>query len=73
HEHPDTAPAGANDFSCTPAPDHPEPVVLAHGTDASADADWAALSPMLAADGYCLFALNYGGAPGADSYGTADN
>ncbi|QYB04127.1 alpha/beta fold hydrolase [Rhodococcus sp. USK10] len=72
HDHPGSAPAGSNDFSCTPSADHPEPVVLAHGTDASAYADWAALSPMLAADGYCVFALDYGGAPGADSFGTED-
>ncbi|QHE69763.1 esterase/lipase family protein [Rhodococcus sp. WAY2] len=70
--HPGSAPAGSNDFSCTPAPEHPEPVVLAHGTDASAYTDWAALSPLLAADGYCVFALNYGGKPGADTYGTED-
>ena len=31
-------------------------------TDTEAYADWAALSPALAADGYCVFALNYGGA-----------
>ncbi|MCQ4118562.1 esterase/lipase family protein [Rhodococcus tibetensis] len=70
--HPNSAPAGSNNFSCVPTPEHPEPVVLAHGTDASAYTDWAALSPLLAADGYCVFALNYGGAPGADTYGTED-
>lgn len=61
HAHPGSAPAGSNDFGCVPSAAHPRPVVLAHGTDTEAYADWAALSPALAADGYCVFALNYGG------------
>ena len=58
HAHPGSAPAGSNDFGCEPSATHPRPVVLAHGTDTEAYADWAAMSPALAADGYCVFALN---------------
>lgn len=70
--HPGSAPFGANDFDCRPSAAHPYPVILVHGTDANAYGDWAALSPLLVADGYCVFALNYGGAVGAHNYGTED-
>ncbi|MDJ0114222.1 lipase, partial [Rhodococcus erythropolis] len=43
HAHPGSAPAGSNDFACEPSATHPRPVVLAHGTDTEAYADWAAL------------------------------
>ncbi|MBF6332182.1 esterase/lipase family protein [Nocardia transvalensis] len=70
--HPNAAPQGANDFGCRPRADHPRPVVLAHGTDASAYSDWSVIAPQLARAGFCVFALNYGGKPGATSYGTED-
>ncbi|WP_405742833.1 alpha/beta fold hydrolase [Streptomyces sp. NBC_01525] len=52
--------AGANDWHCTPSAAHPYPVVLAHGTLANAGANWVALAPTLANQGYCVYALNYG-------------
>ncbi|MFD4181169.1 esterase/lipase family protein [Rhodococcus sp. NPDC058514] len=70
--HPGAAPPGSNDFSCKPSAAHPRPVILAHGTDASAYSDWSAISPALKAAGYCVFALNYGGKPGGDAFGTED-
>ncbi|WP_459546967.1 esterase/lipase family protein [Nocardia sp. X0981] len=70
--HPDAVPQGVNDFSCVPDAAHPRPVVLAHGTDASAYTDWSVIGPRLVGQGYCVFALNYGGKPGAVSFGTED-
>ena len=55
-----TAPAGANNFSCRPSAEHPDPVVLVHGLGATMAENWAYLSPILAAHGYCVFALTYG-------------
>ncbi|HKT04091.1 MAG TPA: alpha/beta fold hydrolase [Rugosimonospora sp.] len=62
---PGAAPPGANDWSCTPTAAHPDPVVLVHGTFGNMTDSWQALSALLANDGYCVFALNYGG--GADT------
>ncbi|QLY32185.1 alpha/beta fold hydrolase [Nocardia huaxiensis] len=58
----DPVPALGEPAACTPAPNHPYPVVLLHGTmdDASA---WNALAPRLTAAGYCVFAPSYGAYP----------
>lgn len=70
--HPNSAPAGSNNFGCRPSAKHPRPVLLAHGTDTEAYADWAAVAPQLAADGHCVFALNYGGDPVKDTFGVSN-
>jgi triacylglycerol esterase/lipase EstA (alpha/beta hydrolase family) len=62
--HPGSAPPGSNNFSCHPSAAHPYPVVLVHGTFGDMTDSWQALSPLLANNGYCVFALNYGGSPG---------
>ncbi len=54
-----TSPPGANDFECRPSAEHPRPVVLVHGLLLS-QAFWQTLSPLLANNGYCVFALTYG-------------
>lgn len=75
---PDTDPAGANDWSCHPSAEHPDPVVLVHGTIDNKTYDWYTLAPLLHNEGYCVFALNYGadgvhvGLPGSTrTYGVA--
>ncbi|MGW5382763.1 esterase/lipase family protein [Nocardia sp. NPDC003963] len=70
--HPNAVPRGVNDFGCVPDAAHPRPVILAHGTDASVYTDWSVIGPQLVDEGFCVFALNYGGVPGAGTYGTED-
>lgn len=62
---PTIAPPGANDWNCKPSDKHPNPVLLSNGTTANAYENWANLSQKLANAGYCVFAGNFGGAPGS--------
>jgi len=62
---PDTPPPGANNWSCQLTAAHPDPVILVHGTFANMDDNWQAASPLLADNGYCVYAFNYGGASSA--------
>lgn len=64
---PTVPPPGANDWSCEPSTAHPSPVVLVHGTLANMNNSWRGASPLLKNNGYCVFALNYGGATPDDS------
>lgn len=63
------SPPGANDWSCKPSADHPQPVVLVHGTFGDMSDSWQALSPLLVDHGYCVFALNYASYAGSGSLG----
>lgn len=54
------------------ARDGQPPVVLVHGTFANARRAFSSLAPVLKADGYCLFALNYGRPGMLAANGTAD-
>ncbi|MGD0698677.1 MAG: alpha/beta fold hydrolase [Trebonia sp.] len=58
---PDTPPPGANNGSCQLTAAHPDPVILVNGTFANMDDNWQAASPLLADNGYCVYAFNYGG------------
>ncbi|RHW26464.1 alpha/beta fold hydrolase [Nocardioides immobilis] len=62
--HVDADPPGGNDWSCRPTAAHPRPVVLVHGTLGNKNTNWQAYSPLLANNGYCVFSLTYGVAPG---------
>lgn len=58
--HPDGLPAGMDDWSCRPSAAHPRPVILLPGTLWTLQSSFAAMSPILANAGYCVFGLNYG-------------
>ncbi|HEY2773109.1 MAG TPA: alpha/beta fold hydrolase [Candidatus Binatia bacterium] len=50
---------GANN-GCKPTAAHPYPVVLVHATFADEGSNWVTLAPLLANNGYCVYAFNYG-------------
>ncbi|MGL4306267.1 MAG: esterase/lipase family protein [Mycobacteriaceae bacterium] len=57
---PGGSPAGSNEWNCVPTKEHPEPIVLVHGTGAGAQTNWGTYAPLLKNEGYCVFALTYG-------------
>jgi triacylglycerol lipase len=63
--HADADPPGANDWACRPSAAHPEPVVLVHGLLGNKNTNWQTFAPLLANNGYCVYALTYGVTPGA--------
>jgi len=69
HASPTASPPGANNWACRPPAAHPDPVILVHGTFGDMSDSWQALSPLLANQGYCVFALNYGSYNGSGSLG----
>ena len=65
---PQTPPPGANDFGCKGTAAKP-PVILVHGTWENQKDNWAAFSPFLKNNGYCVFTFNYGGNITDTTYG----
>jgi triacylglycerol esterase/lipase EstA (alpha/beta hydrolase family) len=53
-------PTGANDWSCKPSAERPEPVVIVHGTFGDRKSLLDNLSAAMVDDGYCVFSLDYG-------------
>ncbi|OZD74707.1 lipase [Rhodococcus sp. 05-339-2] len=70
--HPGVTPPGANNFSCVPSAQHPEPVVLVHGFLENSYDNWASLSPTLAEAGYCVFAIDYGNTGPVRAFGALE-
>ncbi len=66
---PGASPAGSNNWRCRPAAAHPDPVVLVHGLGATMAENWGTIAPLLADNGYCVFALTYGLDPGEQYVG----
>ena len=56
----DADPPGANIWTCQPSAAHPEPVVLVPGTGGNKNDNWQTYAPLLADNGYCVYALTYG-------------
>lgn len=52
-------PQGANDWSCRPPVEHPNPVVLVPGLSGNSGRDYQAAAPLLANNGYCVFAFDF--------------
>ena len=67
--HPGEPLPGSDDWGCTPTAEHPQPVVLLHGTGMNAWNTWAPMAAALSLDGFCVFAPTYGALPGAPSIG----
>lgn len=53
-------PVGANDWSCAPTPQRPEPVVLVHGTFGDRRALLDPLSAAIKRAGFCVYSFDYG-------------
>ncbi|MGP0030661.1 MAG: lipase family alpha/beta hydrolase [Acidimicrobiales bacterium] len=66
---PTASPPGANIWTCKPSAAHPDPVVLVHGLVATMADNWPTFAPLLADNGYCVYALTYGLDPGEQYLG----
>lgn len=56
---PGSASGKLNDPTCKPAPEHPRPVVLLHGTGSNIS-DFKGMTKTLLEDGYCVWGETYG-------------
>ena len=53
-------PTGANDWTCRPTAERPEPVIIVHGTFGDRKDLLDDLSAAMVAQGFCVFSLDYG-------------
>lgn len=53
-------PTGANDWSCEPSAQRPEPVIIVHGTFGDKKSLLDDLSAAMVAEGFCVYSLDYG-------------
>jgi triacylglycerol lipase len=51
---------GSASAACQPSAAHPTPVILVHGTFLNSALSWNELRPLLRADGFCVFSVDYG-------------
>ena len=54
------APVGANDWTCRPTAERPDPAVIVHGTFGDQKSLLDNLSLALVQQGYCVYSLDYG-------------
>jgi triacylglycerol esterase/lipase EstA (alpha/beta hydrolase family) len=57
--HTQPTPPGANIWTCRPTAAHPRPVVLVPGLSGSSGRDFQAAAPLLANNGYCVYAYDF--------------
>lgn len=63
--HPGGSLPGADRWDVPPDPQHPVPVVLAHGTGGGGQTNWGPYVPLLTGHGFSVFTLTYGALPGS--------
>lgn len=72
---PDAEPPNTNNWDCTLSAKYPRPVILVHGTWVNQYDSFAKMAPVLAAQGWCPYAFNFGKGGGVlplkARYGTA--
>lgn len=72
---PDAEPPNTNDWDCQLSTKHPRPVILVHGTWVNQYDSFAKMGPVLAEQGWCPYAFNFGKGGGVlplnARYGTA--
>lgn len=59
-KNPDAEPPNTNDWDCKLSTERPRPVVLVHGTWVNQYDSFAKMAPVLAEQGFCPYAFNFG-------------
>jgi triacylglycerol lipase len=65
--------AGVNDWACQPSAERPTPVVLVHGTVGDRRHLLEAMGKAIKAEGFCVYAIDYGNRGLDDIVGSADD